>query len=123
MPIQRGGCHCGAIRFEVEGEPSVVTICNCSICAMTGYLHWEVEPAHFHLLTSDDAILTYEFGTRTAKHHFCRECGISPFRRSRVNPEAIDVNARCVEGVDVEKLEVEHFDGQNWEEAAAAVRG
>jgi len=120
MPIQRGGCHCGAIRFEVEGEPSVVTVCNCSICAMTGYLHWEVAPARFRLLTPDDAILTYEFGTRTAKHHFCRVCGISPFRRSRVHPEAINVNARCVEGVDIEKLEVERFDGQNWEEAAAA---
>lgn len=122
MPIQRGGCHCGAIRFEVEGEVDAVTICNCSVCTMTGYLHWEVAPESFRLLAGDDAILTYEFGTRTAKHHFCRQCGISPFRRSRVNPEAIDVNARCVEGADIEALEVHRFDGQNWEEAAAALR-
>jgi hypothetical protein len=31
----RGGCHCGAVRFEVklqvEGPPELVD-CNCSIC-------------------------------------------------------------------------------------------
>jgi hypothetical protein len=122
MAIQRGGCHCGAVRFEVEEQVGAVTICNCSICTMTGYLHWEVAPENFRLVAGDDAILTYEFGTRTAKHHFCRACGISAFRRSRVNPEAIDVNARCVEGVDIEALEVHRFDGQNWEQAAAALR-
>ena len=119
MSIQRGGCHCGAIRFEAEGVPTRVTVCNCSICAKTAYLHWEVAPEYFHLLTPDDAIETYEFGTKTAKHHFCRVCGMSPFRRSRTNPACVDVNVRCLEDVDTETLEVELFDGQNWEQTVA----
>lgn len=45
MPTYRGGCHCGRIRFEVDGVLDAVTNCNCSICRMTGYLHWDVEPS------------------------------------------------------------------------------
>jgi hypothetical protein len=111
-----GSCHCGAIRFEADGELDDLDVCNCSICTMTGYVHWYVDPADFRLLTPDDAILTYEFGTRTAKHHFCRTCGISPFRRARSDPDKVDVNARCLDGVDLDSLRVGHFDGRNWEE-------
>ena len=27
-----GGCHCGAIRYEVEGEPQHSALCHCSDC-------------------------------------------------------------------------------------------
>ena len=117
--LYRGSCHCGAVRFEAEGELTAVEACNCSICIRTGYLHWYLPPEGFRLLTSADAIATYRFGTHTAKHHFCRSCGISPFRRARSNPEDVDVNARCLEGVDLERLEVKRFDGRNWETALA----
>lgn len=119
MSKYRGGCHCGAVQYEVEGEIADLGVCNCSICSKTAYIHWIVPTENFCLLTSEDAVETYEFGTRTAKHWFCRTCGISSFRRSRLQPDGIDVNVRCLEGVDAERFEVEHFDGQNWERAAA----
>lgn len=38
--IYKGGCHCGAVRFEVEApERLECSECNCSICTMSGYLH------------------------------------------------------------------------------------
>jgi hypothetical protein len=117
MPTWRGGCHCGAIRIEADGELEGLEICNCSICSMTAYIHWHVPPERFRLLTPMDALTTYQFGTRTARNHFCRTCGISPFRRSRSDPDDVDVNVRCLEGVDLAALEVRTFDGQHWEEA------
>ena len=33
-----GGCHCGRIDFEVEGDMDAVMECNCSICSKRGYL-------------------------------------------------------------------------------------
>jgi len=115
--VYAGGCHCGAIRIEVTGPIEGVELCNCSICSRTGYLHWYVAPERFRLLTSWDAIDTYLFGTRVAKHHFCRTCGISAFRRARSNPQDVDVNVRCLDGVDLEALPVKSFDGRHWETA------
>lgn len=117
MPTYRGSCHCGAVRLEVTGSIEDVTICNCSICSRTAYLHWEVEPEHFRLLTSEGPIRSYLFGTQTSKNYFCGTCGISPFRRSRTAPDKIDINVRCLDGVDVETLRVVPFDGRNWDEA------
>lgn len=52
-----------------------------------------------------------------AKHHFCRVCGIHPFYIPRSDPDKIDVNVRCLDGVDLARLEVSSFDGRNWEQA------
>lgn len=117
MANYRGSCHCGAIRFEVAAEIRDLVVCNCSLCARAGYLHWEVEPAQFSLLSSWDEIRNYRFGTGTSQNYFCRTCGISPFRRSRSAPEMVDINLRCLEGVDVDAFPVQRFDGLNWEEA------
>jgi hypothetical protein len=115
VTLHRGSCHCGAVRFEVDGELGGLEVCNCSLCVRNGYIHWYVPPERFRLLTSWEGIETYTFGTRTARHHFCRRCGLSAFRRARSNPKDIDVNVRCLEGVDLDALEVTSFDGQNWE--------
>lgn len=122
MTLYRGSCHCGAVAFEASGDLGVVEVCNCSICAKTGYLHWYVEPKNFRLLTSEDAIADYQFGTHTAHNLFCRTCGISPFRRARSDPDKWNINVRCLEGVDIDSLEIEVFDGQNWERSYAERR-
>jgi len=123
VPTYRGGCHCGRIRFEVDGTLEAVTNCNCSICRMTGYLHWDVSPSAVRLLTRDGDWRTYRFGTGRAEHRFCATCGISPFRVPRSDPDKIGVNARCLEGVDPGTLRVVDFDGRNWEAAIRAERG
>ncbi len=120
MPTYLGTCHCGAIRFEVTGELQEVTLCNCSLCARNAFLHWEVEPKQFQLHTSDEVIQDYQFGTMTSHNFFCKTCGISAFRRSRTSPDQIDINVRCLQGVDADALEIERFDGKNWDEAYAA---
>jgi hypothetical protein len=111
-----GSCHCGAIRFSVTGPIDELADCNCSYCAKAGYLHWEVDPAQFSLKTSEGQVADYQFGTRTSHNYFCATCGTSPFRRSRSDPNAIDINVRCLDGVSFEGIPVEVFDGLHWEE-------
>lgn len=41
----KGSCHCGSVRFEVEGELEQVVECNCSHCSRKGYLLWFVPRA------------------------------------------------------------------------------
>jgi hypothetical protein len=114
-----GGCHCGRVRFLVHGDLATATICNCSICTKKGFVHLIVPPADFELLAGREALTTYRFGTGIAQHHFCQTCGVHPFYVPRSDPNSIDVNVRCLAGVDVDRLELPRFDGQNWEAANA----
>jgi hypothetical protein len=115
MSIQTGSCHCGAVRFEAEGELQGLEVCNCSYCARAGFVHWYVAPQHFRVLAGEDALVDYQFGTHTSHNLFCPTCGVTPFRRARSDPQQIDVNVRCLEGVDADALPTRPFDGLNWE--------
>ena len=113
--VYGGGCHCGRVRFRVTADLSRVTDCNCSMCAKKGFLHLIVAPQQFELLAGKDALTTYRFNTGVAQHTFCSTCGIHPFYVPRSDPDKIDVNVRCLDDVDVSKIEVKVFDGKNWE--------
>src|SRR5512147_1285645 len=117
MPRYLGSCHCGAVRFEVETVIDRVTQCNCSICRKKGILHHRVSPESFRLLSSQSELCTYQFGTRAAKHHFCKICGIHTFTRPRAAPELYTINVRTLDNFDLEyeRPEVVTFDGQHWE--------
>ena len=64
----RGGCHCGAVAFEVDA-PARVTVseCNCSMCRMTGFLHLIVPRTRFRLLRGAEALSEYRFNTGAAQ--------------------------------------------------------
>ncbi|HYB90934.1 MAG TPA: GFA family protein [Candidatus Binataceae bacterium] len=113
----RGGCHCGRVAFEVTGRIDAVEECNCSICSRKGYLHWIVAPDAFRLLTPRENLATYTFNTRVAQHHFCPVCGVASFYIPRSDPGKIDVNVRCLDGVDIARLKIIPFDGRNWEKS------
>jgi len=124
MPRYAGSCHCGAVRFEIDAVIDRITSCNCSVCAKKGILHLRVQPERFRLLSGDAQLGTYQFGTRTAKHHFCTVCGIHAFTRPRAAPELYTVNVRCLDDFDLESVRdrIVAFDGRNWEASAAALR-
>ena len=117
MKTMEGGCHCGRVRFRVAADLDDVTICNCSICTKKGILHLIVPHERFELLSGKDDLATYEFNTKVAKHTFCKVCGIHPFYVPRSDPDKIDVNARCLDGVDLAAITPKHFEGKNWEAA------
>ncbi len=117
MKTMQGGCHCGRVRFKVTAELDRVTYCNCSMCGKKGFLHLIVPPEQFELLSGGDNLTTYQFNTRTAKHTFCKTCGIHAFYVPRSDPDKIDVNVRCIDDIDLSSLRIKTFDGQHWEEA------
>jgi hypothetical protein len=110
-----GGCHCGRVRFRVRADLADVLECNCSICTKKGILHLIVPPDAFDLLSGAEALATYQFNTMTARHTFCRYCGMHPFYTPRSHPDHVDVNARCLEGVEIANLRPKQVDGRNWE--------
>jgi hypothetical protein len=99
-----------------------VVECNCSICTKKGYVHWIVPRERLRVTRSEPALATYRFNTETARHHFCPVCGVAPFYVPRSDPDKLDVNVRCLEGIELRSLEPEPFDGRNWDEAERAYR-
>jgi hypothetical protein len=117
-----GGCHCGRVRFEVDAPASLEVLdCNCSICRMTGFLHLIVPATRFRLLDGADALTEYTFHTGTAKHRFCRHCGIKSFYIPRSHPDGIDVNARCLDDFDLQSLHIGAFDDRDRDTQTAAI--
>jgi hypothetical protein len=115
----RGGCHCGAVRFEVLAPAAIeVSECNCSICSKSAYLHLIVPREGFRLLRGEQELATYRFGTGVARHLFCRSCGIKSFYVPRSHPDGFSVNARCLDEGTVTRTSLRSFDGRNWERAA-----
>lgn len=81
--VRRGGCSCGAVRFEVHGEPVLVGICHCLECRKaTGavamvYAQW---PRSAFSSTGD------------AREHVGRSfCAICGSRLFHLNPSSVGV--------------------------------
>lgn len=112
--IYKGSCHCGGVAFEVEGEINGAVACNCSICARKGSLLWFVARDKLKLLTPEDAAATYTFNKHAIKHRFCPTCGIHPYGEG-ADPQGramAAINIRCLEGIDIEAVPVQHYDGR-----------
>lgn len=75
-----GGCLCGAVRFEIHGQPRPPIACHCSQCRKTSG-HFAV----FAAVPSDDVRLVEQGGlewfrsSEIAERGFCRRCGSSLF--------------------------------------------
>lgn len=109
-----GSCHCQKVRYEVNLALTNVMSCNCSICSRSGALLSFVPAAQFTLLSGEDGLTDYQFNKHNIHHVFCSSCGIKSFARGK-RPDGtpmVAVNVRCLEGVELDKLEVQHFDGK-----------
>ncbi|MFT3837381.1 MAG: GFA family protein [Myxococcaceae bacterium] len=115
MPMHNGACHCGAVTFSVDIELEGLVTCNCSICGRSGAIMAFVPLAKLNRLTGVDKLTDYQFGKKRIHHTFCSICGVRPYAEGLApdgSPSAM-VNVRCLEGVDVHKLEIAtRYDGR-----------
>ncbi len=115
MAKYRGGCHCGAVRYEVESTLEPVVSCNCSICQKRGALLTFVPAAQFTLLSGESELTDYQFNKKVVHHLFCSHCGVGSFARGKRpdGAEMIAVNVRCLDDVDPAALSPMPFDGKS----------
>jgi len=116
MIKHQGGCHCGAVKFNVTAPSKLKVIdCNCSICEKTGFLHLIVAAENFELISGKENLTTYSFNTKTAKHLFCKTCGVKSFYVPRSHPDGYSVNVRCIDPETIENMKIEKANGKEWE--------
>jgi hypothetical protein len=113
-----GGCHCGRVQIGALAPADLELLdCNCSMCARSGYLHLIVGREEFRLVGGQDNLVEYRFGSGTARHLFCRHCGVKSFYVPRSHPDGYSVNARCLDPATIRSMKIRSFDGRRWEVA------
>lgn len=94
-------CHCGTVKFRVTLTDGLATArrCTCSYCTMRGAVAVSASLDGIEFLAGEDNLTLYQFGTRTARHYFCRTCGIYTHHQRRSNPTQFGINLACLERV------------------------
>jgi hypothetical protein len=77
-----GGCHCGAVRYSIEGEPLRSAICSCADCRRSSgapLVAWALFAGDALSVTGDIASFN---SSGDSQRQFCSRCGSSLFYRS-----------------------------------------
>jgi hypothetical protein len=57
----KGGCHCGAVRFEGDLDYSSTMTCNCSHCEKKGFVLTFASGTNFRVTSGEDKLTDYRF--------------------------------------------------------------
>lgn len=101
MENMKGSCHCGTVKFEIALEHGLENMrrCNCSLCSRKGAIMASVPLDRLEVLQGQDNLTLYQWNTGTAKHYFCKTCGIYTHHQRRSVPTEYGVNIACLEGI------------------------
>jgi hypothetical protein len=106
-----GGCHCGAVRYEVDMTIENVLSCNCSICSKKGTLLAFTPAENFKLIKGEEFLSDYQFNKKVIHHYFCKNCGIGSFAAGSM-PDGSPmraINVRCLDNIDIHSFpEIKH---------------
>ena len=94
-----GGCHCGAIRYELEGEPKAHALCHCHDCrrhAGAPMVGWAMYPAGAFRITRGTPRV-YASSTH-GRRHFCPDCGTGLYYvNEALLPGIVDVQSATLD--------------------------
>ncbi len=109
-------CHCGTVEIELDLPDGLIDVrrCDCSMCRRRGAIAASVPLAGIDIIKGKDALTLYQFNTKTAKHFFCKNCGIYTHHQRRSNPTQYGFNVACLEGINPLTIEgIPTYDGVN----------
>ncbi len=112
----KASCHCGAVEFGLYLPHGLIELrrCDCSMCRKRGAVVTSVSLDGITVTKGADKLSLYQFNTFTAKHYFCRVCGIYTHHQRRSNPQQYGFNVACIEGINPYTLgEIPVMDGIN----------
>ena len=133
----KGSCHCGAVSFECRIDLARGTSrCNCSICSKTRFWKALIKADAFRLISGEEYLTDYRFGSGSINHFFCSRCGVKTFGRVHLDTAYGDallpgdyyaVNLSCLDDAtpgELAEAPISYQDGKNndWESRPDEVR-
>lgn len=109
-------CHCGAIEILVTLSDGLNTArrCDCSFCRRRGAAAVSAPLNGIDIVKGAENLQLYQFNTNTAKHYFCKTCGIYTHHQRRSNTNEYGVNLGALQGVNPRDLgDIGWVDGVN----------
>jgi hypothetical protein len=100
--LHQGGCHCGHVRFEINGVPRPVLVCHCSDCMKTVGNSMAATAALNDEITITGASLKWYQSSDFVERGFCSDCGAQMFYR-RHNTHTISIAAGMFDDASVLK--------------------
>ncbi len=99
-------CHCGAVELEVTLSDGLNTArrCDCSFCRRRGAAAVTAPLDGVRIVKGADTLTLYQWNTGTAKHYFCKICGIYTHHQRRSNPNEFGINLGALKGVNPRDL-------------------
>ncbi|MCC6480246.1 GFA family protein [Sphingorhabdus sp.] len=98
----QGGCHCGAVRYEVNGEPQHVALCHCSDCRKSSgapMVAWAAFTEDQFRLVEGEPVTFNSSGT--AMRSFCAQCGTGLYyRNAEILPGIVDIQSATLDEPD-----------------------
>jgi len=118
--LHQGGCHCGAVRYQVRIDVGQGGRCNCSICNKLGQLGGIVKPDAFQLLSGEDSVTKYTWRNKLTHRAFCKHCGVHCYGAGHVaelGGDFVSINLNTLDDVDPLDVKVVYWDGRhdNWQ--------
>ncbi|XP_072274029.1 centromere protein V [Pyxicephalus adspersus] len=109
-----GGCHCGAVRFEVWASADIhVFDCNCSICVKKQNRHFIVPASRFKLLKVSVCAVPLEHFAVPNTPPVCNWICIV-YHQTILS---LGIAAHCLDEGTVRSIHVEEINGKEWEKA------
>ncbi|MEQ1550675.1 GFA family protein [Sphingorhabdus sp.] len=95
----QGGCHCGAVRYKVNGEPQHVALCHCSDCRKSSgapMVAWAAFTEDQFKLVEGEPVTFNSSGS--AMRSFCPKCGSGLYyRNAEFLPGIVDIQSATLD--------------------------
>lgn len=92
----RGGCYCGAVKYEIHGKPLAFLNCHCPDCRkFTGSAFAPtlvLESSGFKITSGEGNLVPYQ-SSPGKERFFCRTCGCHLFLRADHRPGRVFLRA------------------------------
>jgi hypothetical protein len=90
-----GGCHCGAIRYQAEGQTITHALCHCTDCrrhAGAPMVGWTMYPKDAVKVTKGTPKVYAS--SANGRRHFCPKCGTGLFyENAEILPGIVDIQS------------------------------